>query len=129
MLDADVGADGRSGDEVDELDAEESEGASGSLRLTMTTTFITQGGEGRGGTNKKRKATKSMKRGLVARSCARLNFFDCRWALLIYRAAKNESRRLRCDLDTRALKRASDGMLDGRLIYDRARARMPSALL
>ena len=35
-------------------------------------------------------------------------FFDCRWALLIYRAAKNESRRLRCDLDTRALKRASD---------------------
>ena len=34
MLEADVGADGRSGDEVDELDAEESEGASVSLRLT-----------------------------------------------------------------------------------------------
>ena len=34
MLEADVGADGRSGDEVDELDAEESEGASGRLRLT-----------------------------------------------------------------------------------------------
>ena len=34
MLDADVGADGKSEDEVDELDAEESEGASGSLRLT-----------------------------------------------------------------------------------------------
>ena len=34
MLDADVGVDGRSGDEVDELDAEESKGASGSLWLT-----------------------------------------------------------------------------------------------
>ena len=37
MLDADVGADGRSGDEVDEvdeLDAEESKGASEGLRLT-----------------------------------------------------------------------------------------------
>ena len=34
MLDADVGANGRSGDEVDELDAEESKGVSGSLRLT-----------------------------------------------------------------------------------------------
>ena len=42
----------------------------------MMMTFITQGGEGRGKTNKKRKATKSkgreaLKRGLVARSCAR----------------------------------------------------------
>ena len=34
MLDADVGADERTGGEVDELDAEESEGASGCLRLT-----------------------------------------------------------------------------------------------
>ena len=34
MLEAEVGADGRSGDEVDELDAEESKGASEGLRLT-----------------------------------------------------------------------------------------------
>ena len=43
--------------------------------MMMMMTFITQGGEGRGKTNKKRKATKSkgraLKRGLVARSCAR----------------------------------------------------------
>ena len=41
----------------------------------MMMTFITQGGEGQRKTNKKRKATKSkgeaLKRGLVARSCAR----------------------------------------------------------
>ena len=35
-------------------------------------------------------------------------FFDCRWALFRYRAAKGESRRLRCNLDPRALKGASE---------------------
>ena len=39
-LDADVGADGRSGDEVDELDAEESKGASVSVRLTAASKLV-----------------------------------------------------------------------------------------
>ena len=46
----------------------------------MMMMFITEGAEGRGKTNKKRKATKSkgrgLKRGLVARSCARLGRKD-----------------------------------------------------
>ena len=44
--------------------------------MFIEATFITQGGEGRGKTNKKRKATKSKGRGLDLRPSASQELFD-----------------------------------------------------